>query len=273
MPDVKQTAARVAEALTTYEPDQTPQEALEAVLAQADEAVDAGALAAEAAMLHESGAGSRGTVVNAQLGGLAPNEWEPQRASVLVVVDQRIGTGDGARSVRRTLDVRLRRRDGQWAFEALASAGGAVVERPSNLPAAAVAVLDHPGIELADTARWDIHAGAVDERLLELMVELADEFPYAVTCLRSGHPHDVFGTDHVSNHTLGRAVDIWSVDGKPVVLQHEDEDSPARRMTALAFSMEAVAELGSPWDLDGPPPPPTRSFTNVVHTDHLHVAL
>ena len=269
-PDAKQLAGRIAQALTTYDAGEPPGGPITAALAYAVEGLDVARLRAEAARLH-AGRRSAGDVEYAQLGGLAPNEWDPRRASVMVVVRQRLD--DDEPPVRRTLDVRLRRDGEVWQFEELASSGGQAVPRPAELPASAVAVLDHPNIDLPDTARWDIHAGAIDERLLETMVLLAERLPYAVTCLRSGHPIDVFGTDHVSNHTKGRAVDIWSVAGRPVVLQREDRASPAHEMTTLAFAMQSVTELGSPWDLDGPPPPTTRSFTNVVHADHVHVAL
>jgi hypothetical protein len=82
----------------------------------------------------------------------------------------------------------------------------------------------------------------------------------------------VFGTDTISGHTLGRGCDIWQVAGQPVVRQR-DRTSDARRFTEQLLAA-GVPELGSPWDLDGPPVPGELrpSFTDAVHADHIHVA-
>jgi hypothetical protein len=233
---------------------------------------------------------SFGVVVYPQLGGLHPSPETGEKtvaSSVMVVVDQYLSQDDppdpaNAERVRRCIDVRLRVKDDQWQWEGLGDVGGVPVERPNDLPEEAQLVLDHPDIDLPDSARWDIHEGIIDRELLRVMATMADVAPYGVTALKSGHPRNVFAKKYVSNHALGRAVDVWSIDGTPVVQQSARllgaEDSghtPAHRMTEAILERTKIGELGSPWDLDGPATadrPRTRSFTNTVHTDHLHVA-
>ena len=62
-------------------------------------------------------------------------------------------------------------------------------------------------------------------------------------------------------------MDIWAVDGLPVVAQRVT-GSVVRGLVQELMTL-GVTEIGSPWDLDGPG---GASFTNVVHQDHLHVA-
>ena len=283
-PEAKRAAARIVEALTTYERGIAPAALVEAA-GPGTGNFDLPGVIEAAAPLVSPDRQAVGVVLNGQLGGLDPTPetgHEPTQCSVLVVVDHHLA-GDGAapERVRRCIDVRLEVRDGTWRWAGLGDAGGTPVERPVDLPEAAARVLDHPDIDLPDSARWDIHDGIIDEDLLEVMLRMAEHAPYRVTCLRAGHPETVFARPYASNHTLGRAVDVWSVDGEPVVLQSsrvlgaDAADTTAHAMVAALLDETAVTELGSPWDLDGPPTadrPSTRSFTNTVHLDHLHVA-
>lgn len=148
----------------------------------------------------------------------------------------------------------------------LASLGGEAPATPTPLSGSADSVLSNPGIDLPDSARWDIESGAIDARVLDLLAELARDHRLSVTVLATGHPNNVFASRRVSNHTVGRAVDIWAIDGRPVVEQRQ----PDGALAALARSLLArgVTELGGPWDLDGPG---GASFANTVHQDHLHL--
>jgi len=267
--DAKRLAGRLAVALTTYTPNEPALAVAGRALAPAPTLVGPDGLAGLLGGLLVPGAASRGRVVYPQLGGETPAR---DACSVMVVTEQQLSGAGGDQAVTRTLDVRLRRGpDGAWAFEALASNGGDPVARPADLPPAAAAVLDDPRIALPDSARWDIHAGRIAEPLLTTLSALAAVLPLGVTCLASGHPAQVFATPRTSNHTVGRAVDLWRVDTGPVALQRADLAGPAGRLLAAALALPTVGELGGPWDLDGPA---KRSFTDrVVHHDHLHVGL
>jgi ribosomal protein S18 acetylase RimI-like enzyme len=259
-PDAKLAAATVAERITTFAADSSA----EAVAADLLPGEQAHSLAEVIRPLFAAGMTSEGSVRYAQLGGLAA-----PRVSVMVVVDRHMQLSGSRLAESRTIDVRLRQGgDGSWQLEEVASIGGVPVERPADLDPLAARVTDDPRIELPDSARWDIYRGGVDQRLLQTMADMADIAPYSVAVISSGHPINVFGRSHPSNHTGGRGVDVYAVDGQLVVDQHADATS-AYRMARALYEGD-VEELGSPWaftDLGT-----GRSFTDTVHADHLHVA-
>lgn len=261
-PNAKRLAGRFVQALASFDPASGWEKHIESVVADFDVTKPV-SLAKAMDTLGDSEAPSVGRIVYAQLGGLQPDEIQPTSTSVMVVVEQ-LWTDGSSRTV--ALDVRLRIKNDQWAVSGIGSAGGPPTSRPAALPDAAKAVLDNPRIDLPDSARWDIYRGEISADLLAIMDRLAERFNYSVTVLKSGHPKRVFGTRFVSNHTMGRAVDIWAVGKVPVVRQVADLESLARRFARLALDEPLVNELGSPWDLG------KDSFSNIVHQDHIHIA-
>ncbi|MBW3621136.1 MAG: hypothetical protein KY461_12900 [Actinobacteria bacterium] len=261
LPEAKQLATRIVEALTTYDAGEAD-DVLERVVP--DAALREATAAVAAPLLHHD-RWSRGRVLYPQLGG-----YRQDAASVMVVVEQRSArpAGDTA-TTTRTVDIRLRRVDGRWRFAALPSIGGDPVARPDDLPPEAITVLDDPRIHLPDSSRWDIHAGLVDRDLLRVMAGIAERTSYVVVTITSGHPHHVFGTDRLSDHTDGRAVDIALLGDAPVV-EDRAEGSAAHALVRWLWQHPDVRQIGSPWALDGYG---GRSFTDLVHQDHLHVAV
>lgn len=213
------------------------------------------------APLLRSGATGEADVVYPQLGGFVTT-----KASIMVVVRLRTLEAGLVETVTRTFDVRVEIRQGQWTVVDVASLGGDPVPRPSTVSAAAAAVLDHPQIDLPDSARWDIHAGRIHDRVLQVLASIADAQPVGVTVLSTGHPIEVFATTQVSNHIPGRGVDLWKV-GLPVIDQR-GPDQPLRPLLERLLA-EGVTELGAPFDIDGPR---GANFANLVHQDHLHIA-
>jgi hypothetical protein len=262
-PAAKRAAAALAQALTNYEPEDD----LAAVVGRATDDPDLAARLERAAEpLHREGAWSRGEIVYPQLGGL-----EVGTAAVITVVRQRVGEPDGSTSeVTRVLDLRVDAdAAGTWHVTDLVSAGGEPVERPDDLSAAAAAVLDDERIELPDTARWDIHRGAIDEPLLELMARMAERTPYGVVVLETGHSREVFGTTRTSRHAEGRAVDLYRV-GDRHVIADRTSGSPTHELVRWLYDQPEVSEIGSPWALDAFG---GRSFSDELHQDHLHVGV
>jgi hypothetical protein len=256
----KRAAGRLVAALATYDTGQ-PVEPLPGLSLAA--AADWRRIARAAAPLRVAGQQAVAEILYAQLGGSVGST-----AAVMVVVRQRLTSERGdASEATRTVDVRLERERGRWRVSALGSAGGARVARPRNLSAAARSVLDNPDIELPDSAVWDIHRGDIDDRLLQAMARLAERTPYAVSVLKSGHPYLVFGTSRVSNHSRGRAVDIYAI-GKRNVVDQRRQGSGAFRAVRWVLGTVRPSELGSPWDVDGGV---RVSFTNTVHQDHIHI--
>lgn len=259
---LKRKAGRLVQELTTYSDSESWGAVVERVSERFD--VAPGALV-KGKFVFLPGTSSAGEIVYPQLGGLAL-ATEPPTASVMVLVGQKLD-GSLTAEVSRTVDVRMVLDDERWRIASVESAGGATTEPREELSLVARSVLENPRIELADSARWDIYRGEIDDRLLQLMTRLARDHTYSVTVLKSGHPPNVYGTAQVSNHTEGRAVDIWKVDGRPVVSQRVDANSAAYHATQDVFDRGDVPEIGSPWDLDAGG---SRSFTNDVHLDHLH---
>lgn len=257
---LKQFAVEVAHALTNYEADDTAAD----IAARLPERSSPEAAMPAALALHHEGSWSRGRIVYPQFGGLLP-----ERASVMIVVEQKIGTPAGIRTEIRALDIRIGRDAEGWRFEQLASDGGEPVPRPDVLSPEARAVLDNPRIELPDSARWDIHAGRVAPELLALMARAAEQEPIGVIVFDNGHPWNIFGTDRMSDHSRGVAVDVHRI-GDRLVIDDRAEGSVTQDFVKWLYDQPDVANIGSPWALDGFG---GRSFTDLLHQDHLHIAV
>lgn len=271
VPNGKQVAADVVQMLMTRVHGQQPADVVAASTALLAPGLTVEKLAqASAPLLAEPV--STGEIVYPQIGGLSPLGPGAQRAAVMVVARQRMLSAAGTQAeVVRTLDVRLQVVEGSWRVAELASVGGEPVQRPAGLDPRAVAVLDDPRIELPDTCRWDIHAGRISLDLLGVLAAAAAVAPVSVAVLVTGHPVNVFDTERVSNHNQGRAVDLWRVGGQPVV-NTGASTGPAADVLRAASDDARTRQTGSPdgSDLDGPG---RRSFTDLVHKDHLHLAV
>ncbi|TAL20563.1 MAG: hypothetical protein EPN99_09050 [Frankiales bacterium] len=269
LPAFKEAAGRFAQGLATYDPsDSTPLPTPPGeYLGVAEE------LASAAAPLVMSDHWSRADVEFVQYGGLTPVSAQATSGVALIVLRQVLQNRRGdALVVRRTLDVRLRQRGGIWRVEALASAGGTELERPAQLAVPAQQVLDDSRIDLTDSARWDIYSGQISPNLLRVMLRLADVTPLRTTVLKTGHPERVVDgrtSPPVSAHWRGQAVDIHSLGGVPIA---DAAASVIRSVVETAGADKDVSQVGAPpgFDLDAGG---RRGFTNLVHADHLHIAV
>ena len=264
-PDAKRMGALVAYAITNYETETSLNDVI-ATLPPGAAQVDG--VVGEVDIVHHPGMWSRGTVEYVQLGGHLNG-----RISNIVVIRQDIGvegSSEPQRTETRVMEVRLARDgDGDWAFETIASSGGMPVERPADLSQTAAAVVDHDRIELPDTAAWDIYLGYIDRNVLQIMLDIADRTPYSVVVLQTGPSYNVFGTDRVSNHSVGRAVDIYKLESELVVDSHATF-SEVYELSEWIVSRYDIREFGSPWRF---PDAVAHTFTNEVHHDHLHIGL
>ncbi len=195
-------------------------------------------------------------VLDAQYGGLLATS-----ASVLVpcstwrLVEGRVVAGG------RTYDVRLTRVSAdRWQVgEVHPSTPGPPAPR---LTRTARRVLAEDRIDLPPAARADVASGQVHDSVLTALLALARTYRIGVSVVRSGHPTYVFGTDRLSDHPRGRAVDTWRIDGRPVV------DAPERLVSGY---MRAAAEVGAynvggPYLLGSAP----QYFSDATHHDHVH---
>lgn len=201
-------------------------------------------------------------VIDAQYGGLLADS-----ASVLVVCRQ--WTLDRAGAVTAggtTVDVRLGAASPCWTVTALHPAQpGAPAPGVSS---AAHQVLTEPRIQLPPASVADVLSGNVHDSVLQAMLVLARPHIIAVSVVRSGHPIDVFGTTRPSDHPLGRAFDVWQIDGHPVV-------DPATPTDLVDTFMRAAAAAGS-YNVGGPRQlsggtTPDQFFSDATHHDHVHI--
>ena len=255
----KRLAGRVGQKLTTFGPDTSAPELARSVGAAG---APAAALSRIVAPLLASARRSTGEVVYVQLSGVTVSTL-----GAMVIVRQHVEGPGGRRTLLvRVVDVRLRRTNGPWRLDRVASVGGTPARRPARISRAAARVLEHPNITLPDTARWDIHRGLIDEALLRALASAADRWPFAVSVLRTGHPPNVWATKRPSAHAVGKAADIYAVESR-LVLRQTAMGSSAQRL-ASAFLAAGAVQVGSPWVLA---PGGRRSFSDRVHRDHLHV--
>jgi hypothetical protein len=130
-------------------------------------------------------------------------------------------------------------------------------------------VLDDPRVHIYPAGRGDIESGKVDIRVLAIIEYLAQaDGDVGVSCLISGHSLYVAGRPGVvSAHIYGRAVDISSVGGVPI-LGHQGPGSVTERtieqILALPPSIEPLQVI-SLMSLGGP------SFALPDHSNHIHV--
>ncbi|KJK59351.1 hypothetical protein [Saccharothrix sp. ST-888] len=258
-PDVKLRAAQLIEALGAW-PDGG-----QGVARARDRIAPLGldpALADQAGALLPTADRAALQVIVAQYGGILTDS-----ASVLVVCDQWTQTADGpVLPGGTTVDVRLSAASPRWTVTALNPAAPGPPAAALSQPAESV--LADRRITLPPAAVADIRSGAVHDSVLNAMLALAAAHAFAVSVVRSGHPLDVFGTARPSDHPLGRAFDVWQIDGRAVV----DPETPHALVDGF---MRAAAAAGS-YNVGGPRrlsggSTPNQFFTDATHHDHVHV--
>lgn len=203
------------------------------------------------------------TVVYPQYGGLTADK----QLGCVILVGELVSVTPGAAAastVSVNLDIRLRKVKGAWHVTDVLVPQAR--HAPAAPPAPVAALLDHPNVVFPREAQVDLITGEIDARLVALLTGLSEDFRMDVAVLKAGHPHNVFATNRISNHTQGRAVDVWSLDGVPVI---EQDRVPWREFMREAAALGANS-IGGPTSLGG-----KRGgtfFTDHVHQDHIHVA-
>jgi hypothetical protein len=135
-----------------------------------------------------------------------------------------------------------------------------------NAAALAQAVLSSDRIELRPEAIGDVRSGRIDGRLLAALLTLSQRYTIAgVGPFITGHSQYTT-SGSVSNHSVGRAVDIGTVNGQLV-----NDASPAARSMALAIAHLPArirpTEVGTPFgDISAP-----GFFNDEYHENHLHI--
>jgi hypothetical protein len=138
-------------------------------------------------------------------------------------------------------------------------------------------VLADERITIYSGGRSDVAAGRIDPRVLAVLLYLAETHgEVTVSCLMSGHSRFVAQSSadkkakrpqRVSAHTYGRAVDISSIGGIPVIGNQQPGgivDRAVREILSLPPALQP-RQVISLLDLSGP------SFALPDHGDHLHI--
>ena len=128
-------------------------------------------------------------------------------------------------------------------------------------------LLANPNLTLTPRARADLANGVVDPRVVRLLAAMVANHRISVSVFQTGHSQFVAGTDRVSNHFHGRAVDIYAVDGAPV---SPSNDAALELSLAILTGAPALQpdEFGSPWAALSKFP---GAFSDAGHQDHLHI--
>lgn len=254
-PEIKRTAAAFLETAGNWSEEGTAVDSLVRAGASARAASTASVLQPSTAYAGKL------TVVYPQYGGLAPDS-----AAVIALVAQNLRTASGPWIRELVVDVRLTRRPGGgWTVERLAAPTS--LGPPVALTDVAAAVLAEPRIILPGPARADVGTGRIDTQLLAILHALSREFTVTVQVMHTGHVQTVYPTARMSNHAVGRAVDIRAIDGQPVVARPSDDR--VSRLMRRAAELGAT-EVGGPADLNGLRP---GFFSDDVHRDHVHLGI
>lgn len=181
--------------------------------------------------------------------------------------DPREGGGDGREDGELAPGERADHVDVRLAREVGDEPASAVQDREDDEEEAVEArsALEDPRIELTDSTRWDIAGGGISEQLLSTMLAMAEQARFSVTVVATGHPPQVWATDRLSNHAKGRGRRLG------------DRRAGRRRAAGGGLGRPSDGPLPvrsggagarEPWAFDGYG---GRSFTDLVHQDHLHV--
>ncbi len=164
--------------------------------------------------------------------------------------------------VQQVLDLMQRYR--QQA--AAAPAAGGAVQGLGDPAALAQQVLSDHRIGLRPEAVGDVRSGRIDPRLLAALLTLSQRFALdGVGPFITGHSTLVAGTNRISNHAGGHAVDIGTVNGQIVT----SSSSAARALAVAILALPAPLrpdEIESPFT--GLPCGPVRC---IRVPDHVHL--
>lgn len=131
--------------------------------------------------------------------------------------------------------------------------------------AAAGDLLDNPRVILTPQARGDLSIGVIDQRLISLLAWVSERHTIGVTVFVTGHSQYT-RSGRISNHYLGRAADVFFVEGRPATSSNAAARALVLELTQLQGPLRPT-ELGHPFGAIGFP----GGFTDADHADHIHI--
>jgi hypothetical protein len=152
---------------------------------------------------------------------------------------------------------------GVFAVPMAVAFGASVIAVPDAPAATSAPFVVPPGIGHVTYASGPLNdLPRVDPRITALLA--ASPWDLHVGVLITGHKFFVHGTDRMSNHIPGRAVDITKVGGQPVSASNEAARQFVQWLTTYTPRPD---EVGSPFTEFAPLP---GFFTDADHQNHIH---
>jgi hypothetical protein len=128
-----------------------------------------------------------------------------------------------------------------------------------------LALLANPNVILTADGIADLQAGRIDPRVVAMVGNVAQGHALTVSSLCTGYPKFTPGGT-VSNHYLGRGVDIARIDGVPVSGANATARDVASALASLHPSYRPD-EVGTPFAINLP-----GYFTDATTQDRLSIA-
>ncbi|MCF7552715.1 hypothetical protein [Pseudonocardia sp. WMMC193] len=258
-PEIKSAATRFVERVGTYEAP----ESAEPTARLAAEGYPTDLVEEARPILDQAAASATSEVVYPQYGGLTE-----ATASVLVLVRQRLTRADTEFTREVLVDLRLRADPSGWQVTSVIDPARPAVppERPGGPTAVGAALLADPRIRVPEPTRADITERRLDDLIMRVVQQLAGLYELEIQAAVTGHPRTVFPTTRLSNHAVGRAVDVRAIDGVRVV--DLPRDGPVLREFMAEAGRAGATEVGGPITVAG-----TGFFTDDVHQDHIHLGI
>jgi len=126
-----------------------------------------------------------------------------------------------------------------------------------------LALLSNPNVVLDAAGRGDLQAGRIDPRIVAVLGNRAQAHVLTVSGLCTGFPKFTPGGS-VSNHYLGRGVDIAAIDGVPVNSSNDTARDVASSLATLNAGYRPD-EIGTPFFISGPGYFMDASTLNLLH--------
>ena len=147
--------------------------------------------------------------------------------------------------------------------------GAGVIEVAS--PTLIAMVLANPHLDIYAGGREDIAQGRIDARVLTVLQLASQRHTLRIVSLKTGHSRCIGGGNYVgcrvSHHWHGRAVDIATIDGRPV----SSANPVARELALWLHELPPHLrpnEVGTPWQDLSPLP---GFFSDQAHQGHVHL--
>jgi hypothetical protein len=147
---------------------------------------------------------------------------------------------------------------------------GELPAAPEGIPPATESmrqILANRRVTLTPSQRTDVRSGFLDPRLLAALAWTVEHHAVVITALKSDHSRTTVD-GNVSNHSVGRAMDIGAVDGEICRGTRTGRCADLVREYAAMTGPLRSSELIYCWDPDGPTDP--RGFARADHCDHIH---